>query len=192
MACQPGAATHNQKVFMTMKRVLLLSALFLLAACGKPANESAAQSEPVAAAPESSMETASCTPPDIDVGETAEIVPGVEATLLARGYGRRAVVGDTVSVHYTGWLYDPNAEEQKGGVFDSSRTRNQQFPFTLGANRVIPGWESGVECMLVGEKRLLKIAPEMAYGSRGAGGVIPPNATLLFEVELFSAKAPGE
>ncbi len=178
---------------MTMKRVLLLPALFLLAACGKPADDSAAESDPAAAAvPETSMEAASCTPPEIEVGETAEIAPGVDATLLARGYGRRAVVGDTVSVHYTGWLFDPNAEEQKGGVFDSSRTRNQQFPFTLGANRVIPGWEKGVECMLIGEKRLLKIAPEMAYGARGAGGVIPPNATLLFEVELFSAKGPGE
>ena len=171
-----------------MKRAYLLPALLMLAACGQSADDS----KPAGDASDSEMAGSGCTPPAADVGETVEVAPGVEATLLAKGYGRRAVVGDTVSVHYTGWLFDPNAEGQKGAEFDSSVSRNQQFQFTLGANRVIQGWEKGVECMMIGEKRLLTIAPEMGYGARGAGGVIPPNATLLFEVELFSAKGPGE
>ncbi len=176
-----------------MRRVFLPAALVLLAACGQPASESTNEIGIESASEDPEMsETSSGCAPDLDVGETAEIVPGLETTLLARGYGRRAVVGDTVSVHYTGWLFDPNADANKGDQFDSSIPRNQQFEFTLGANRVIQGWEKGVECMLEGEKRLLKIAPELGYGARGAGGVIPPNATLLFEVELFTARGPGE
>ncbi len=133
-----------------------------------------------------------CTPPAFDVGETVELLPGLDATLLAGGHGRRVTAGDTVEVHYTGWLFDPNAPDNKGEKFDSSVDRGQTFQFPLGAGRVIQGWDKGVECMIIGEKRLLKIAPEMGYGARGAGGVIPPNATLLFEVELFGARGPGE
>lgn len=100
---------------------------------------------------------------------------------LAKGTGEEANVGETVTVHYTGWLMD-------GTKFDSSLDRNQPFSFTLGEGRVIPGWEQGVEGMKVGGKRELIIPPELGYGAQGAGGVIPPNATLKFNVELLGVK----
>ncbi len=133
-----------------------------------------------------------CTPPTFDVGETVELTPGLDATLLERGYGRRAIAGDMVEVHYTGWFFDPNAEANRGDKFDSSVDRDEPFEFPLGARRVIQGWDSGVECMLIGEKRLLKIGPDLAYGARGYPGAIPPNATLLFEVKLLNARGPDE
>ena len=88
-------------------------------------------------------------------------------------------------MHYTGWLYDASAENNRGDKFDSSKDRGQHFQFPLGAGRVIKGWDQGVAGMAIGEVRELTIAPEMAYGDRGAGNVIPPGATLVFEVELF-------
>jgi FKBP-type peptidyl-prolyl cis-trans isomerase len=94
------------------------------------------------------------------------------------GEGDEAVAGKQVSVHYTGWLTD-------GSKFDSSVDRNQPFNFSLGAGMVIKGWDEGVVGMKVGGKRKLTIPPEMGYGAQGAGGVIPPNATLIFEVELL-------
>lgn len=115
---------------------------------------------------------------------------GLQMRTLAKGYGKAAEPGDMVSVHYTGWLYDEKAENGRGVKFDSSIDRGQQFPFQLGAGRVIRGWDDGVACMLIGEKRELIIPPEMGYGDRGAGGLIPPGATLVFEVELFAADAP--
>ncbi|MCB1637434.1 MAG: FKBP-type peptidyl-prolyl cis-trans isomerase [Thiothrix sp.] len=101
------------------------------------------------------------------------------------GDGAEAAAGNTVSVHYTGWLYDPDAADQHGTKFDSSRDRGQPFEFPLGAGRVIQGWDKGVAGMKVGGQRTLIIPPEMGYGARGAGGVIPPNATLIFDVELL-------
>lgn len=100
---------------------------------------------------------------------------------LEKGTGEEANVGETVVVHYTGWLMD-------GTKFDSSRDRGKPFSFTLGERRVIPGWEKGVEGMQVGGKRELIIPPDLAYGAQGAGGVIPPNATLKFEIELLDVK----
>ena len=94
------------------------------------------------------------------------------------GEGKAAKVGDNVSVHYTGTL-------ENGQKFDSSRDRGQAFQFPLGAGRVIKGWDEGVAGMRVGDKRRLIIPSDLGYGSRGAGGVIPPNATLIFEVELL-------
>ena len=97
------------------------------------------------------------------------------------GSGASAAKGQQVSVHYTGWLYENG---QAGKKFDSSKDRKQPFSFPLGAGNVIKGWDEGVQGMQVGGTRRLVIPPELGYGARGAGGAIPPNATLLFEVEL--------
>ncbi len=102
------------------------------------------------------------------------------------GTGKEAVAGSNVSVHYTGWLQDPAAADQKGKKFDSSVDRGDLFDFPLGAGHVIRGWDEGVQGMKVGGKRTLIIPSEMGYGARGAGGIIPPNATLVFDVELFN------
>jgi FKBP-type peptidyl-prolyl cis-trans isomerase len=101
------------------------------------------------------------------------------------GDGATATSGNKVSVHYTGWLYNNGA---KGAKFDSSVDRGQPFQFTLGAHQVIAGWDEGVAGMKVGGKRTLIIPPELGYGARGAGGVIPPNATLMFDVELLGVQ----
>ncbi|WP_297325433.1 FKBP-type peptidyl-prolyl cis-trans isomerase [Nitrosomonas sp.] len=105
------------------------------------------------------------------------------------GNGEEAEVGKTVNVHYTGWLYDENAPDKKGKKFDSSFDRKEHFSFMLGAGRVIKGWDQGVTGMKVGGQRTLIIPPSMAYGARGAGNIIPPNATLIFDVELVGLKA---
>lgn len=104
------------------------------------------------------------------------------------GDGAEAVAGHDVSVHYTGWLYDAAAPDHHGRKFDSSRDRGQPFSFPLGAGHVIRGWDQGVAGMKVGGQRTLVIPPEMGYGARGAGGVIPPNATLVFDVELLDVR----
>lgn len=101
------------------------------------------------------------------------------------GDGAEAVPGQAVSVHYTGWLFDAEAEGNKGRKFDSSRDRGSPFGFPLGAGRVIAGWDQGVAGMKVGGNRTLIIPPDLGYGEYGAGGVIPPNATLVFDVELL-------
>ncbi len=100
------------------------------------------------------------------------------------GTGEEAIVGSTVNVHYTGWLFDASAEDFKGQKFDSSHDRNSVFSFLLGSGRVIKGWDQGVMGMKVGGHRTLIIPPYMAYGSQGAGNIIPPNAKLIFDVEL--------
>ncbi|HEX2571621.1 MAG TPA: FKBP-type peptidyl-prolyl cis-trans isomerase [Polyangia bacterium] len=106
-----------------------------------------------------------------------------EDTLV--GTGATPQRGQTCSVHYTGWLWK---DGQKGAKFDSSRDHGQPFAFPLGMGRVIAGWDEGVATMKVGGKRNLLIPPQLGYGARGAGGVIPPNATLFFEVELIGAR----
>jgi FKBP-type peptidyl-prolyl cis-trans isomerase FkpA len=104
------------------------------------------------------------------------------------GTGTEAVRGKTAVVHYTGWLYDPASADKKGPKFDSSLDRRSPFSFPLGGGRVIRGWDEGVAGMRVGGRRTLVIPPEMAYGNRGAGGVIPPDATLIFEIELVGVR----
>ena len=102
------------------------------------------------------------------------------------GGGEPARAGQQVTVHYTGWLHDPSAADGRGRKFDSSKDRNDPFRFALGASQVIGGWDEGVQGMRVGGTRVLQIPPQLGYGARGAGGVIPPNATLVFEVELLA------
>jgi FKBP-type peptidyl-prolyl cis-trans isomerase len=104
------------------------------------------------------------------------------------GEGAEATAGKSVSVHYTGWLYDEAAPDHKGDKFDSSLDRNEAFEFSIGAGQVIKGWDQGVAGMKVGGQRTLTIPSQLAYGSRGAGGVIPPNATLVFDVELLGVR----
>jgi FKBP-type peptidyl-prolyl cis-trans isomerase FkpA len=104
------------------------------------------------------------------------------------GTGREAEAGFNVTVHYTGWLYDAAAEGHKGKKFDSSLDRNQPFNFFLGGGQVIQGWDEGFAGMKIGGKRTLIIPSEMGYGARGAGGAIPPNAVLIFDVELLDVK----
>ena len=104
------------------------------------------------------------------------------------GTGETAVSGKDVTVHYTGWLYDEAAPDHHGKKFDSSRDRNDPFSFNLGAGMVIKGWDQGVAGMKVGGSRTLVIPASLGYGARGAGGVIPPNATLVFDVELLRVR----
>jgi FKBP-type peptidyl-prolyl cis-trans isomerase FkpA len=107
---------------------------------------------------------------------------------VKQGGGQEAITGKAVVVHYTGWLYDTSKPDSHGAKFDSSRDRGVPFGFVLGAGRVIKGWDEGVAGMKVGGQRTLVIPPALAYGERGAGGVSPPNATLIFDVELLDVK----
>jgi len=111
-------------------------------------------------------------------GKPTSTVSGLQYWDIVVGTGATAVAGKPVKVHYTGWLTD-------GKKFDSSLDRGQPFEFPLGAGRVIKGWDEGVAGMKVGGKRQLRIPPDLGYGGRGAGGLIPPNATLIFDVELI-------
>jgi FKBP-type peptidyl-prolyl cis-trans isomerase FkpA len=163
----------------------LIIAGLVLGACGQK------QSEP--AAPPVADEKPACSAQVVTDVQVVEITPGLVSRTLGMGCGEAATSGQRAIVHYTGWLLDSNAENRRGAKFDSSRDRNQPFPFPLGAGRVIKGWDQGVVGMTVGEVRELTIAPEMAYGDRDLG-IIPPGSTLVFEVELLaleSAPAPA-
>ncbi|MFN2525733.1 MAG: FKBP-type peptidyl-prolyl cis-trans isomerase [Actinomycetota bacterium] len=162
---------------MTKKLFALLAALLLvlLAACGEGGNgtDTSAQEEDQAAVSDD------CRP-----GEEIETDTGLKYTDEECGDGEEAVTGAVVSVHYVGRL-------ENGKKFDSSRDRGQPFAFSLGAGQVIPGWDEGVAGMRVGGVRELVIPPELGYGASGAGGVIPPNATLIFQVELLEVSDPA-
>lgn len=155
--------------------------LAVMAGCSKEAEQAPADAA-ADTATEAAEEMAVSDAQDI---EAFEITTGLSAKILRAGDGQVAQAGDNVVVHYTGWLYDEAAENNRGSKFDSSVDRGEHFQFPLGAGRVIKGWDQGVEGMAIGEVRELTIAPEMGYGERGAGNVIPPGATLIFEVELF-------
>jgi len=115
-------------------------------------------------------------------------VDQMQVTELVAGNGAEAVAGKNVTVHYSGWLYDPAQPDSKGKPFDSSRDAGRPFTFSLGAGQVIAGWDQGVQGMNVGGQRRLVIPYHLAYGERGAGGVIPPRATLVFDVELLDVR----
>jgi peptidylprolyl isomerase len=118
-------------------------------------------------------------------GKTMTTASGLQITDTTVGTGASPKRGQTCVMHYTGWLY---VNGQKGKKFDSSVDRGEPFEFPIGVGRVIKGWDEGVSTMKVGGKRTLVIPPELGYGARGAGGVIPPNATLIFDVELLGLK----
>jgi peptidylprolyl isomerase len=118
-------------------------------------------------------------------GKTMTTASGLQIADIKAGTGATPKTGQICVMHYTGWLYQNGA---KGAKFDSSVDRGQPFEFPIGTGRVIKGWDEGVASMKVGGKRTLIIPPDLGYGARGAGGVIPPNATLIFEVELLGVK----
>ena len=159
-------------------RYLGIFALLILAGCGQEA------------ATDSANTAGSVACPEANADGIVEIAPGLTATITRKGYGRAAVAGDQADVHTTLWLYDETAEGGRGTEIWASGGQ-QPFQFQLDAGQVIKGWDLGVACMLVGETRELKIAPELGYGERGKPPV-PPNATLLFEIELVKLEgAPG-
>lgn len=120
-----------------------------------------------------------------ETGTEVTTASGLKITDTQVGTGETPKTGQTCVMHYTGWLYVDGAKGQK---FDSSVDRGEPFEFPIGTGRVIKGWDEGVATMKVGGKRTLVIPPELGYGARGAGGVIPPNATLIFDVELLGLK----
>jgi FKBP-type peptidyl-prolyl cis-trans isomerase len=135
------------------------------------------------------MTTLACGGNDSPTGATGvSTITNLQVTDVKVGSGTEATTGKTVTVHYTGWLYDANTADHHGAKFDSSRDRNEPFSFPLGAGRVIRGWDQGVAGMKVGGQRTLVIPPALGYGSSGMGGVIPPNATLVFDVELLDVR----
>lgn len=167
--------------------IVALAIAVTMTACSQDDGRSTETNEPTDV-----IEEQAVTEENTNVAERFEIAPGLSAKILQPGYGRAAEAGDYVEVHYTGWLYDEQSEDNRGDKFDSSVDRGQKFNFMLGAGQVIKGWDNGVAGMLIGEKRELTIAPEMGYGERGAGNAIPPGATLVFEVELFGLEGPGD
>jgi len=130
-----------------------------------------------------------CSPPAVPPAPPApqsDLVPKFEIIEIATGTGNAVAAGGTAVVHYTGWLFDSAATDRQGKKFDSSRDRGEPLRFPVGGGRVIKGWDEGVAGMQVGGQRRLVIPPDMAYGPSGRGALIPPNATLLFEVELLA------
>jgi len=147
---------------MNFSKLSLLMCVVLAAACGS----------------KSEVPSAAAVPPP------ANIVTGLQKTTLKDGTGAAIGGGQIAVVQYTGWLYEAGTADHKGKQFDSSRDRREPFKFPLDTGSVIKGWDQGVVGMKVGESRRLVIPPELAYGDAGAGGIIPPGATLVFDVEL--------
>jgi len=162
-----------------MKNIVYAASLMaLLAAAG--CQPRAGDGQPAA------TNTSADTPDSMTTEEPR--VDTLQMTDTVTGDGALAEAGKNIVVHYSGWLYDPAQADNKGTKFDSSLDRGQPFQFPLGAGRVIQGWDQGFAGMQVGGKRVLIIPPDMGYGASGAGDVIPPNATLLFEVELLEVQ----
>ena len=147
---------------------------------------------PVVALCAAALLMGACVKKEASVPAAAAVAPPTELqrTDIVKGTGEGISLGQVAVVHYTGWLFDGTAPEQKGKKFDSSRDRGQPFPFTVGAGEVIRGWDEGVQGMQPGGQRRLVVPPDFGYGDRGAGGVIPPGATLVFDVEWLAIEAP--
>jgi FKBP-type peptidyl-prolyl cis-trans isomerase len=166
---------------MTVKSLAVALLASFVVACSsrddasKPAETAPAATAPVAETPAAPAPTGTETM----AMQKIDLTPGTGAEIKS---------GQTALVHYTGWLYDVALPDNKGAKFDSSVDRNEPFEFPVGGGFVIKGWDEGVVGMKVGGKRRLVIPPEMGYGSRGAGGVIPPGATLVFDVELVEIR----
>lgn len=171
-----------------MRRAMIGIVALGIVACGGPAEEGgdaepaeAPAAEETAAPAPAPIATEYAAELDVDLDAMEKTESGLRYEVLNEGTGEAAQPGNTVAVHYTGWLPD-------GTKFDSSRDRDEPFSFLLGAGRVIPGWDEGVAGMKVGGEKKLVIPPELGYGARGAGNVIPPGATLVFDVELLEVR----
>lgn len=166
---------------------LALFAALLVAGCNDVAQKSdgSSSSSSASAVTPAPSTTTNAAPSGGDAagGKVHKLASGLQYEDLVVGSGKMAEPGMNVSVHYTGWLNDEAKTK-----FDSSQDRAQPFQFQLGAGQVIQGWDEGVKGMRIGGKRKLTIPPDMGYGARGASGIIPPNATLLFDVELLDVK----
>lgn len=180
-----------------MIRRTAFAALLLAAAAGAIAQDSATQqqdaSKPTTQPAPEQQNVPQATQPQTVQPQAEPVVPAaptpqVEIIDRVVGKGKEASVGSKVLVHYTGWLHKPLAPKQRGKKFDSSLDRGDPLEFQLGAGMVIKGWEQGVQGMKVGGKRTLVIPSALAYGKRGAGGMIPPDADLIFDVELVNVK----
>lgn len=169
----------SRRLYGALVALLLVALVFVVTGCSSGSTDSATESSQT----EQATEQPATDSVEATTGssETTGDVTELEIEDLTVGDGAEAKDGDTVSVHYTGWLTD-------GTKFDSSVDRGEPFEFTLGQGEVIQGWDEGVVGMKVGGKRKLTIPPDMGYGEQGAGGVIPANATLIFEVELLDVK----
>jgi FKBP-type peptidyl-prolyl cis-trans isomerase len=186
--CLPDPLSESGRLFVSNRSVLnlvLVSALLgalVLTGCASPAQtEAPAETAAPEAAPEAAPQTDAA--PDLGAPK-AELDQTTELKIeeLVEGSGAEAKAGDNVTVHYTGWTTD-------GAMFDSSLNSGQPFPFQLGTGYVIKGWDEGVQGMKVGGKRRLVIPSTLGYGQRGAGGLIPPGAALIFDVELVDTRA---
>lgn len=160
---------------MALGLIALVAVALVITACIKKENQEQAASS---SAPSPAMMANPNASKSASTSSVVTLPDGLKYEVLREGNGPVAKAGQTVAVHYTGWLTN-------GTKFDSSVDRGQPFDFTLGQGQVIKGWDEGVAGMKVGEKRKLTIPPQLGYGERGAGGVIPPNATLVFDVELL-------
>lgn len=166
---------------MNMRMPAAVLAIALLAGCNQYEAQQAASGAGATATPSTPSTPAPAAAATPTGGKVHKLPSGLQYEDMVVGSGKMAEPGMNVSVHYTGWLTD-------GTKFDSSLDRNQAFQFQLGAGMVIRGWDEGVKGMRIGGKRKLTIPSDMGYGAQGAGGVIPPNATLVFDVELLDVK----